>query len=335
MGSDTQGENTMEDQALSKAARLQKIVHLLYRNPNGLTTAELSRHCGVTVRTIQRDLKELERAGVPVWEGEDGCYGVTEGYYLPPIHFNLEEAGVLYLAARLLAGYSDEHNRDIVHALAKLSGAMPDTIAAHIHHTIRSLSYRRENRTFAEVLRTMILAWATGRKVRIWHRSAGSENVHEYLFCPYFLEPSSAGYATYAIGHSSYFDDIHTFKLERIQAVQLTEDTFEIPEDFDGAQLLQNAWGIMYGPAGEESPVVLRFSPAVSRRVQESVWHPSQQVEAKDDGGCILRVWVARPMEMKPFIRSWGPECEVLAPAWLRREVIEEMRRVTQLYAES
>jgi len=317
---------------MSKAARLQKIVHLLYRNPRGLTTREIARHCRVTMRTAQRDLKDLEEAGIPLWEGEEGRYGVTEGYYLPPIHFNLEEAGALYLAARLLARYSDEHNPIVVHALAKLAAVLPETIAAHVHHSIDAMAGRRENRVFTRVLETIVLGWATGRKVRIWHQAAGSDNVHEYLFSPYFLEPSSVGYATYAIGYSSWFEDMHTFKVERIQAAQLTEETFDIPESFDGVGLLQNAWGIMYGRPGEEVEVVLRFSPTVARRVEESVWHASQSLEPTDGGGCVLRVRVAHPMEMKPFIRSWGPECEVLSPQWLRQEVADEMRRVVEVY---
>lgn len=326
----------MSESEMSKAARLQKMVHLLYRNPRGLTTQELSRHCGVSVRTIQRDLKDLEAAGTPVWEDEQsGTYGITQGYYLPPIHFSLEEASALYLAARLLARYSDEHNPIIVQALAKLAGAMPEAIAAHIHHTLRSLAYRPDNSTFARVLQAITLGWATGRQVRIRHQASGSENVHEYLFCPYFLEPSSVGYATYAIGYCDWFNDVHTFKLERIRDARLTDETFEIPADFDGAARLQNAWGVMYGPPGEETQVVLRFSSDITRRVKESIWHPSQKLEDCDDGGCVLHVWVAHPMEMKPFIRGWGPDCEVLEPEWLRGEIAEEMARAANAYGGS
>lgn len=180
------------------------------------------------------------------------------------------------------------------------------------------------------MLEVIALGWATGRKVRIWHQAAGSENVHEYLFSPYFLEPSSVGYATYAIGHSSWFDDVHTFKLERIGEAQLTEETFEIPGDFDGAELLGSAWGVMFGDEAEE--VMLRFSSEVTRRVKESVWHPSQKLEERDDSGCILRVWVAHPLEMKPFIRGWGPDCEVLSPEWLRQEIGEDMQRAAEVY---
>ena len=57
------------------------------------------------------------------------------------MHFTLEEASALYLAARLLARYSDEHDPVVVQALAKLAGALPEAIAGHIHGTIRALGY--------------------------------------------------------------------------------------------------------------------------------------------------------------------------------------------------
>ena len=66
----------MADATASKAARLQQMVHLLYRNPRGLTTLELARHCSVSERTVQRDLRDLEEAGIPVWDDEkDGRHG--------------------------------------------------------------------------------------------------------------------------------------------------------------------------------------------------------------------------------------------------------------------
>jgi proteasome accessory factor B len=323
----------MEERSTNKPARLQQVVHLLYRNPAGLTTQALARHCGVTMRTVQRDLKDLEEAGIPLWE-EAGRYGVVAGYYLPPVHFSLEEASVLYLAARLLARYSDEHNPLIVQALAKLAGALPATIAGHIHHTIQSLGYRPDNPAAAAVLQAIALGWATGRKVRIWHQAAGREEVRQHLFSPYFLEPSNTGLSTYAIGQCEPSGRVSTFKVERIQAAQLMDETFELPAGFDGAALLQNAWGVMYGPAGSEEEVVLRFSAPAGRRVRESIWHPSQVLEACADGGCLLRVRVAHPLEMKPWIRSWGPDCQVLAPPWLRAEVAAEMRRAAEAYGE-
>ena len=44
-------------------------------------------------------------------------------------------------------------------------------------------------------------------------------------------------------------------------------------------------------------------------------------VADEPDGGCKLRLRVKHSLEMKPWIRGWGPECEVLAPMELRQEV--------------
>jgi predicted DNA-binding transcriptional regulator YafY len=61
----------------------------------GETTGE----CGVTPRTIQRDLQSLDRTRVPPWE-EGHLYGVLDGYFLPPLHLELNEAAAVCLAAR-------------------------------------------------------------------------------------------------------------------------------------------------------------------------------------------------------------------------------------------
>lgn len=318
-----------EQESLKKAERISKLTYLLYRHPRGLTVREMARLCGVAARTIQRDLQSFDRMGVPLWQ-EGNRYGVSEGYFLPPLILDLNEAASLYLAARLLSRYSDQHNPFVVSALAKLARVLPESIAGHVQRSVQALAYKRDDPAFDAVFAVVALGWATGRKVRIWHQAARSENVHEYLVSPYFIEPSSEGYATYLIGYSSYFNAVHTFKMERILRAQLADETFELPADFNGPRLLQSAWGVMFGH--EPVEVRLRFSPQVTRRVKESVWHPTQRIEDCADGGCIFSVQVSMPLEMKPWIRGWGADVEVLAPEGLRREVAEEARGMAEMY---
>jgi proteasome accessory factor B len=320
-----------EQDRLDKAARLTKLTHLLFRNPQGLSIRKIARALGISTRQVYRDLDALETMGIPLTEVQRDHYSIIAGYFLPPVHFDLKEAVALFLAARLLARYSDDHNPVVIQALAKLAASLPETIAEHIQRTVSGLAGRPENRAYLEVLEAVTQGWACRRKVRLWHQAAGSENVHEYLLSPYFVEPSAVGYATHAIGYEeSYFRSLHTFKVERIQAAGLTDEPFEIPAGFDPVRLLESAWGIMFGD--ELIEVRLRFSPQVARRVGENIWHSSQQLAVCDDGGCILSVRVAHPLEMKPWIRGWGPDCEVLAPESLRREVAEEMRRAAEVY---
>jgi CRISPR-associated endonuclease/helicase Cas3 len=46
--------------------------------------------------------------------------------------------------------------------------------------------------------------------------------------------------------------------------------------------------------------VVLRFSPHVARRVQETRWHRSERTEPQPDGSLVWRAQIAEPKEMLP-----------------------------------
>ena len=317
---------------LSKAQRLTRLTYWLYRHPRGLAAAEIARLAGVSARTAQRDVRDLEALGVPLWddEGDPPRYAIISGYYLPPVHLSLDDGVALYLAARLLARYADNYDPHIVEALAKLATILPEPLARHVHATIRDLAAQAEDRVSVEVLGTLAIGWAAGRKVRIRHLGAASDEPSDHVLSPYFLEPSAAGNATYVIGYVDGLDALRTFKVERIRAARLLEETYELPEDFDGPALLRSAWGIMYGEAVEE--VRLRFAPSATRRLRETIWHPTQQVSERVDGGLDLTLAVAHPEEMVYWIRGWGPQVEVLAPGWLREQMAREAREAAQVY---
>lgn len=169
--------------ALNKAQRLQRMCHLLYRNPHGLTVSELAQLSSVSKRTIQRDLADLQDVGIPVWSDEGEApssaaprYGIIEGYYLPPIHLTLDNAVALYLAGRLLARYADTFGPHVADALAKLAGILPEPISGHIHATIRDLATRERDERFVSVLGTLALGWATGSRAGRARRSYPSRS---------------------------------------------------------------------------------------------------------------------------------------------------------------
>jgi predicted DNA-binding transcriptional regulator YafY len=322
-----------------KAWRLLQIQRRLFRNPRGYRSSELAEIFNVDKRTINRDLLDLQSEPfcLPLVQEDapDWRWHIMKDarFTLPPLQLSLQEGAALYLAARLLDRTSDEHNPFVNRALSALANVLPAEIGDHVQKVVTGRP-DLEDDTFAQVFETVTLGWATGRVVQIWHQSSSSKNVHDYRFHPYLIEASAVGFSAYAIGWASWFDEVHTFKLERITKAELTEDVFEIPKDFDGVSLLNSAWGIAYTNPGETpEQVKLRFPPGrITRRVKESQWHPTQTIEETPDGGCILTVEVGHPWEMKPFIRGWGPDCEVLEPEWLREEIAAESKQVAKLY---
>ncbi len=314
----------------SKAACLLRLENLLYSYPEGLRIEEIAQRLELHRRTAYRYLRALEEAQKPVW-GEKGRYGLDRESYLTPVHLNLHESMALFFAARLLSRYSDEKNSHIVSALEKLAGALPDaTIARHIAETAYAVSEKgQHNPAFLRHLELLTRAWADRKQVEIQYRSSSGKESRRIL-CTYFLEVSSIGYATYAIGLDSISGEVRTFKVERIDQARILGQEYEIPPDFNPYAQLAAGWGIMWG--GEATEVRLRFSPAAARRVRESVWHHSQKIEDTPDGGCLLSVCIANTMEIKPWIRGWGADVEVLAPPDLRAELAAEAREMARLY---
>lgn len=152
--------------------------------------------------------------------------------------------------------------------------------------------------------------------------------MRERIIAPYALEPTASG--IYVIGHDEWSGAIRTFKLDRLEKAAVLKEEFIIAEDFDLEAYLATGWRIMAGD--EVSEVILRFTPAATPHIWERQWHPSQKLEQADDGGCILRVYVAEPLEMQPWIRSWGAQIEVLAPTWLRQQIAAELRQAAEQY---
>lgn len=315
--------------SLSRAARLRQIEQLLFRKAQGMRVVEIAAACGVDRRTIYRDLELLSDAGVPIWQS-DGMYGIVRDQYLTTIRLHFNEAVALYIAARLLSRHSDEHNPHIVSALRKIASAFPDPLAEQIHRTADSVGTRPRDSAFAQVLETVSACWAETVKVRIWYRSPRSGNLHPRDLSPYAIEPSTTG-GLYVIGFDDWAGAVRTFKLERLERAERLHENYDIPAAFDLGEHLANAWSIMAGDETEE--VRLHFSQQAATFIQERTWHASQQIETHPDGSLTLRVHISDPREMRPWIRSWGSEVQVVAPASLREDIAAEAARTTALYA--
>ena len=318
-------------QSLARSTRLTQIQHLLHKNPRGLTTRELAELCGVCVRTIQRDVLGLQAdLGVPLTQ-EGDRYSILDSYVLPPVSLSLYEAMALFLASRLVHRQTDEGNPHIQTALAKLSHVLPPGLAGRLQESINAIGEKPANARYIRIFEQVAIAWCTQRRMRIRYRSLQSTEGKEWLLDPYFVETTGVGYSTYVIGPASREGKagMTTFKLDRIEEAELLEEGFTIPEGLSLGGLLGSSWGVMWG---EETEVKLRFSPQVTRRVKESVWHPSQRIEDLPDGGCLLTVRVGSTLEMTPWLRGWGPDVEVLAPKALRDQLTNQTRQMAKVY---
>lgn len=111
---------------MRRADRLFDIIEFLRRHKRVVTAAELAGALEVSVRTIYRDIADLQASRVPI-EGEAGLgYMLRSGYELPPLMFTEDEIEALVFGARMVRAWGDAsftHAADA--ALAKIRAVLP------------------------------------------------------------------------------------------------------------------------------------------------------------------------------------------------------------------
>lgn len=322
--------------AETKSERLMQLEQMLLAHPQGLRRSEIARRLGVHRSTAARYITELGSL-LPVTEDDNGLVGINRDSYLSHIRLTIHESLSLYLASRLMADRMDRFNPHAASALRKLGQslqAFSPTIAQHIVAEAEKVEGSRARRdpVYLSVLETLTRGWSEGRMVEVVHHSVHRNADDTYRFAVYLIVPYAVGQTVQAIGECAGEDHLRTLRIDRILQATLTSKPYTIPPDEKIARMLENAWGIWYSDA-DPVDVVLRFSAHVAHRVRETVWHPSQDLTDLPSGDLIWRAHIAEPREMFPWIRGWGADVEVLAPAELRERIAVEAIAMAELYA--
>lgn len=96
----------MNENETKRLSRLTAILTQL-QTKRLLTSTELAKKFSVSVRTIYRDIRALEQAGVPIIVEEGKGYTLMEGYKIPPVMFTEAQANALITAEQLVLKNKD------------------------------------------------------------------------------------------------------------------------------------------------------------------------------------------------------------------------------------
>lgn len=215
----------------NRTERLILMEQLLFRNAAGLRAVEIAEACGVDRRTVYRDLSLLTEVGVPIYQ-KDGRFCLQREQYLATIRLSFDET----VALLLTASSSRQENPHLTSAMAKLSHALPDPVAAHAN-VLTELTPQPADDARVEILDTITRAWGEQRCVRMTYRSRSESEAREREVAIYFIEPKRDG-STYIVGYDSLTERVRAFKLNRIESVTLLQSTYEMPFHFDTKRYL-------------------------------------------------------------------------------------------------
>ncbi len=116
---------------MRKASRLFEIIQILRVARHPITAAQIAAQLEVTVRSIYRDIAELQAMRVPVEGGRGVGYILRPGFTLPPLMLTVEETEAIVLALALLERTGDTGLRQAARQVnRKIAAAVPAPLAA-------------------------------------------------------------------------------------------------------------------------------------------------------------------------------------------------------------
>lgn len=322
----------------SRIHRLLKIITLI-QSGGTWNAARLAAETGATERSIYRDLKALDAAGVPVvFDDELKSYVIGRDFFLPPVQIRPEEALALIAMAEQVGGTEQvPHLTPAVQAAQKLRSQLPVGIRNHLEKSDGKVSIRLAAASspestqdiFARVhaaienRQQMLVAYESLRASR-----SGEPTDHKFKFDPYALMFNLRSW--YVIGHSHKHREVRSFKLSRFVRTELTNVTFELPKGWSLDKHLGNAWRMIRGKPRVE--VELIFDAEFADTIDETRWHKTQQTDTNPDGSLTFTATVDGLDEIVWWVLSMGPYCRVVRPTELADRVRELARRTAAVY---
>lgn len=315
------------------ATRLISIILMLQRRGT-LKAGELAEELGVSERTVHRYMGMLDELGIPIYSerGPYGGFSLVRGYKLPPLIFTPEEATALYLGAELVRDiWGISYFDAAVAATAKLDNVLPDALLQEVRQAQRGLLVtgwlRRDYGPWAPILDDLRRAVARRRRTVLSYQSFRRETTQRTVD-PYALALQWGNW--YLVGYCHLRAELRTFRVDRIQQVEIGSETFEVPASFSAREFLMRM--------AQERPatyyrVAVRFDPEVAHIVRErrEEW---QDLTEQGDGSVILAfdasdlAWPCR------WVLTYQDRATVIGPPELAAMVRDAAQAIAARYAD-
>ena len=317
--------------------RLRRLLTILKLIQTGRATPDsLARKCGLSRRTIFRDIEAIRTNGIPlVFNEEQRRYYLAQDFFLKSTHFTPAEA----LALITLAFEIGDQSKFPFFAAArnaslKLVSVLPQELKEYVAKIGDSVQYLVEPRNRLDEHETQfdLLLKASFRHLAaaITYQSPVEPDEMQLTLYPYVIFFSCRSW--YVVGHSSLHDETRTFNVGRIRKIVLTGELFAVPGNFQLDEYLGNAWHLI-PESGADSQVILRFSPKVAQNVSEVAWHKTQKIVPLENGGIEFHVTVSGVNEIAWWVLGYGKEVEVVSPPSLRQIIRQHVEAMTEIYS--
>lgn len=210
--------------------RLDRLTAILtqMQSKKWIKAHEIALRFDITIRTVYRDIRALEEAGIPIISEAGKGYSLVDGYRLPPVMFTKEEALSFVLAEKLIETISDsESSKHLSSAMFKIKSVLKSSekdtleqINPHIEIINRGNPIQEKDNT----LHTILSGLSLKKVYEIVYASFEKSEITTRQIEPVGIYHSFEQW--YLIGWCRLRKSYRTFRLDRIKRVIMLDEIF-------------------------------------------------------------------------------------------------------------
>ena len=291
---------------------------------------ELAERFEVSLRTIYRDIRSLEEAGIPLY-GEAGVgYSMADGYRLPPVMFTKEEAMAFLTAEKLVEKLTDsETSKNYAAAMFKIRSILKTQEKDFLEQVEEKIIVRKQISPLREnadlnLLPTILQAIAKKEVLSIQYFSLYQQEITSRTVEPLgiLFENNKWHMIAYCRLRSAYRD----FRIDRINSLKITGDRFS-NEHPTFAQYLDTL-------SREQNlhTCVIKMSKKTSTYIEQDRYYYGFVME-EEEGVFMRMTFLTQSIEgFARWLMMFGEQATIVQPEELKERVRDLALETLSLY---
>lgn len=312
---------------MHKAQRLIQLI-MKVNERKKFTIQEMADECGVSRRTMIRDLMELSELGVPLYSeaGPRGGYRVLREKVLPPISFTEHEAIALFFACQSLRNYKSlPFKNEVDTALHKFFHYLSSELKQKIERMQQRLVFWVPPHDLeVSFLKELLEAALEQRVVTIMYEASSRR---ERLIQPLGIYTMNGLW--YCQAYCFLAGDYRVFRVDRVKDFSLEGDqSMRLNTDEEHIQ----TW-IMRMDESDSLDLEVDLTPEGVRRCRTDLWL-SRWIDLREDGSgtvCTKMNTSYIPWAVHFFL-GFGMEANVKRPQVVREQIQGKLRELIRQY---
>ncbi len=297
-----------------------------------VTATEIADRYEICQRTVYRDIRALEEAGVPIGAEAGKGYFIVDGYHLPPVMFTREEAGAMLIAGKLVDKLTDSSVRKkYLGATDKIKSILPERDKTALEEMNAQVEVFHARQTGSNgypdnFLSTIQLALGEGKCLELdYHAQYNQEKTSGRIIDP--LGIVFYGNAWHLIGYCKMRGDMRDFRVDRIIRMEITRECASEKRPGELKKYFHNLW-----LSSDLFEVKVWFDQSVIGSLNSSKYYFGYIDEYAEGDGVVMSFAANEYNYMANWLLSFGSNVKVIQPARLEEEMINQVKSLAKVY---